>query len=1033
MDTNSNSDEKSIIDFDDEYCENKINENNNNITENENNGINKSEKMIIHPKNNNSQHEEEDQAIAAVEDEEEIVEEKVIINDPKVKELNEIDINNKQAIIDILMQDNLITKKPIKTEDLTKEKNKNKYLYVNSAVNKKNTNATQKNSFGRVGYQIEHEEGDPQFVKDINVAAYLLKDQIQEENKDVAKLLFDDIAPNINTKKIITRKEIGEKVQQALEKKRKNLERIEKEMYQEQKSIETFTPTINHRANDGNRRDFDTFLKSQNDFQKRVEEKKNNMLIQKEAEIKGLNIGKPQINKNSEQISKNNSGEPVYLRLYNKRIINEKKEEEEKKNNQKKEEEKKKKEKSQKKNNLYSHVKSKINILRKSPSQATGNVLKDDILLNKVNAKNNSKIKIPFDRNAKSLNKRDKSESDIFRNKNKKLFDIKDLPTNKMLWSKFIKDFDEALINLNEDNNNMEENLEELDQFQYHKLLFILCMVTYPPEQKENEQKNENEKQMEVIPETNMENILKSDENNLISDSFNLLKLDQDKVKTINIRNFLMFVLDNQNYDLYQQYKTNHEQELKDLFPTDKFKKDEIPELILKKQNEEMLSNVDKSNKKNNKYFYVSQDNKIIFTLDKSNNIKKDFSMFALNYRNKRRKGKEEQIINIMKQQYPFKPTINVRSEKIYQKYKDKVYAIHSDTVTSNNSQYKKESMEYIDRILLLDKRRLAENQKIKEELLKKETKECTFKPKINQTYPSRKKEKKENSQTKNENNQNNENNENNANNENKGNNVEKKAIVKSKSKNKSRFEQLYEHGKKYVQSKKDKSREDIELERQKNECTFQPNIKNLNSQKIPLTKFTNDIYNEKEYKYLYERLKHGRLERMVKDSNNNRYGLNNELKQFVKDNKEFNYIQNQAYFESENPYYYNNNQNEFENNFNNEKNMFQNEQNETNTKIDGKGEDNNSEEGAPEKKDEIPLLIIDVNIRHGVKKKIFVYEGDTPEELADKFAKKHNLEPETKNKLQSLIQSHMVRLLTKIEEENQSSKSQNSQNQKVL
>lgn len=156
----------------------------------------------------------------------------------------------------------------------------------------------------------------------------------------------------------------------------------------------------------------------------------------------------------------------------------------------------------------------------------------------------------------------------------------------------------------------------------------------------------------------------------------------------------------------------------------------------------------------------------------------------------------------------------------------------------------------------------------------------------------------------------------------------------------------------------------------------------------------------KKEYKYLYERLKHGRLERMVKDSNNDRYGLNNELKQFVKDNKEFNYIQNQAYFEPENPYYYNNNQNEFENNFNSEKSIFQNENNTTytsNTKNDGKEEDNNSEEGAPDKKDEIPLLIIDVNIRQGVKKKIFVYEGDTPEELADKFAKKHNLEPETK------------------------------------
>ena len=1030
MDTNSNSDERSIIDFDDEYCENKINEFKNNITDIENNDINKNSQMN-NPNNNNFQ-EEEDQAIAAIEDEEEenVEEGKEIINDPKVKELNDIDINNKQAIIDILMQDNLITKKPIKKEDFMKEQNKNKYLYVNSTVKKKNSNGTQKNSFGRVGYQIEHEEGDPQFVKDINVAAYLLKDQIQEENKDVAKLLFDDITPNITSKKIITRKEIGEKVQKALEDKRKHLERIEKEMYQEQKSVETFTPTINRRANEGERRDLETFLKFQNDFQKKVEEKKNSLLEKKEAEIKELNVGKPKINKYSEQLSKNNNTEPVYMRLYNKRNINEKKQEEEKKENQKKEEEKKKKEKSQKKNNLYSHVKSKINILRKSPSQAGGNVFKDEVLLNKTNAKNGGKVKISFDRNAKSLNKRDKSESDIFRNRNKKLFDIKDLPTNKMLWSKFIKDFDEALINLNEDNNNMEENIEnienieELDLYQYHKLLYILSMVTYPPEQKENEQKNENDKQMEVIPETNVESMLKIDENNLISDSFNLLKLDQDKVKTINIRNFLMFVLDNQNYDLYQQYKTNHEQELKDLFPPDKYKKDEIPELILKKQNEQLLSNVDKSNKKNNKYFYVSHDNKIIFTLDKSNNIKKDFSMFALNYRNKRRKGKEEQIINIIKQQYPFKPTINVRSEKIYQKYKDKVYAIHSDTVTSNNSQYKKESMEYIDRILLLDKRRLAENQKIKEELLKKETKECTFKPKINQTYPLKKKESKQNNQTKTENNENN---------ENKGNNATNNINGKNKSKNKSRFDQLYEHGKKYIQSKKDKSREEIELERQKNECTFQPNIKNLNSQKIPLTKFNNDIYNEKEYKYLYERLKHGRLERMVKDSNNDRYGLNNELKQFVKDNKEFNYIQNQAYFESENPYYYNNNQNEYENNFNNEKNIYQNEQNASNMKNDGKEEDNNSEEGAPEKKDEIPLLIIDVNIRQGVKKKIFVYEGDTPEELADKFAKKHNLEPETKNKLQSLIQNHMVRLLTKIEEENQSSKSQNSQNQKIF
>ena len=100
--------------------------------------------------------------------------------------------------------------------------------------------------------------------------------------------------------------------------------------------------------------------------------------------------------------------------------------------------------------------------------------------------------------------------------------------------------------------------------------------------------------------------------------------------------------------------------------------------------------------------------------------------------------------------------------------------------------------------------------------------------------------------------------------------------------------------------------------------------------------------------------------------------------------------------------------------------------------------EDNNnsieqsSEEDA-EKKEKIPLLIIDVNIRQGVKKKIYVYEGDTPEGLAEKFAKEHNLEEETKNKLQNLIHNHMLRLLTRIEEENQSisEKSQTTHNNK--
>ena len=66
-------------------------------------------------------------------------------------------------------------------------------------------------------------------------------------------------------------------------------------------------------------------------------------------------------------------------------------------------------------------------------------------------------------------------------------------------------------------------------------------------------------------------------------------------------------------------------------------------------------------------------------------------------------------------------------------------------------------------------------------------------------------------------------------------------------------------------------------------------------------------------------------------------------------------------------------------------------------------------------------MLIIDVNIRPGVKKKIYVFDGDTAEGLAHKFSKEHSLDSETENKLMQLIQSHMSKLLMRIDEENQS------------
>ena len=110
--------------------------------------------------------------------------ERKIINQ-NLKLLMDIDTNDKQTIIDILMQENLIQKKPIDTNEIIREKNKNKFYYVESKSKKEFSN-NKKNSYGRNGYMIEAKEGDPEFVKDMDVAGFLLKDQIQETNENIA-------------------------------------------------------------------------------------------------------------------------------------------------------------------------------------------------------------------------------------------------------------------------------------------------------------------------------------------------------------------------------------------------------------------------------------------------------------------------------------------------------------------------------------------------------------------------------------------------------------------------------------------------------------------------------------------------------------------------------------------------------------------------------------------------------------------------------------------------------------------------------
>ena len=96
-------------------------------------------------------------------------------------------------------------------------------------------------------------------------------------------------------------------------------------MYEQQKNQETFTPVINHRRGDnGERRNLNQFLNDQKNFSEKVQKKREDILNKNEEERNKENVGKPKVDKNSEELAKKlNCGgeEPTYLRLYKKRTV----------------------------------------------------------------------------------------------------------------------------------------------------------------------------------------------------------------------------------------------------------------------------------------------------------------------------------------------------------------------------------------------------------------------------------------------------------------------------------------------------------------------------------------------------------------------------------------------------------------------------------------------------------------------------------------------------------------------------------------
>ena len=983
MDINYESDTQTINNFDDEYGETphlrninkpeKVNQNSNKTPKYRNNSYNK---MIVNK---------------------------------SLQNLLEIDTNNKQEVLDILLNDNLIQKNiPDQTKKI-KEINRNKYYYIESRT-KPDLVTKPKNTYGRKGFLLELDKNNPEYIKDMNYAKYKLKKRILQENEQVGKLLFTNIGSTPCLRQSISLKDIGKKIKNALDKKRKHIQRIELQLYEQEKLEHTFSPSIKHLKKYGSKRNLEIFLRDQNAFQKKIKMKKKNLLMKSQSEKELLFVGHPAINKKSEKIVKKlDFDKNVYERLYkrntyniNKKNINMNYFEYTYKLNYSSNNSKSKK-------NKYSHVHSKIDVWKKNY---------------KTNYNRNDSSK-------KSLSKKARSTNDLF--VNKKIFTSNDLATNKMMYNKFNKKFDKIVNNIIKNKaNNMNgssidtKNSDEIDENQYYEILYNLGMVTFTQEKNSKKQiefnytyingeLNKTEKK-EIIDINSFNN----EEKKLIINSFNILKLKSTKIKISNLKLFLTFVLNLYNYYFYHQYKTSHnEDELQKLFPLDKYKSEEIPLMMIKKYNEELLSHIDKSNSNNTKYFYINKNNndKIIITLDNYPFIKKDFSLFNINYLNYKKEKPPKKIIELNNLTLQKNNVPNLK-EGFNTTFKRKT---NYNTTNNNNTQNYIKNIEYFERILLFENRRKVKIEKRKQELNNKQIQECTFKPKINTTRPTFINFK--NSRSK-----------------------KNKNIIMEKNKeykNNRRLEELYEKGTRTIKSKRNRSIVEIELEEQIKECTFKPDVYGTTSnKKNQKNKINIDIYNEKQYRSWYERLKKGRLNQLVKISNNDRYELSDELKKFVKDCQEENSLNNHTYpMKVDSCYYYHNNDMYINDNQTTEENMIKNcnlyvninnsdkKSNKDEKDIISKSEKNKKSIKFEKKKKEqkklennivkkVPLFILDINIKDDLKKQLCVYEGDSPKNLASNFAKENNLNIEAQNKLETLIQNNMPKPLTKIEEE---------------
>ncbi len=96
----------------------------------------------------------------------------------------------------------------------------------------------------------------------------------------------------------------------------------------------------------------------------------------------------------------------------------------------------------------------------------------------------------------------------------------------------------------------------------------------------------------------------------------------------------------------------------------------------------------------------------------------------------------------------------------------------------------------------------------------------------------------------------------------------------------------------------------------------------------------------------------------------------------------------------------------------------FKNDDDVSDPKIVSTGQGENESEEEEEEEEEAPLLFVDVNLGPNDQRRIVVYEGDDARQLAEQFCIENDLDDDTMDKLESLLEQQIAAVLSKIDED---------------